>query len=197
MFPADGRHLGFQDAAETPSIYAKGQTFDLAALLGDAALAVRKYRHGAIVCSRLCPVDYHRFHFPVAGTPSAGRLINGFLYSVGPFALAPPEDRLPWQNKRKVVTLRTEKFGDVLLVPVGATMVGGIVETFTPGAPVEKSAEMGYFRFPAARSSSRFSSREKSVSLRTWSKPRAPASSCTRASARRSARPLPEAGLRF
>lgn len=145
VFPADGRHLGFQDVSKAPAIYAKGQSFDLAALLGDADLA-KKYEHGSLVCSRLCPVDYHRFHFPAAGTPTAPRLINGFLYSVNPIALRRKLAYL-WQNKRKVVTLRTETFGDVLLIPIGATNVGGIVETYTPGKPLAKGDEMGYFRF--------------------------------------------------
>ena len=145
VLPADGRHIGFQDASETPFVYAKGQRFDLAALLGDAALA-EKYRHGTLVCSRLCPVDYHRFHFPVAGTPSAPRLINGFLYSVNPIALRRNLAYL-WENKRKIVTLKTEKLGDVLFIPVGATNVGGMVETYTPESPAAKGDELGYFRF--------------------------------------------------
>lgn len=143
--PADGRHIGFQDASDTPFVYAKGQKFDLTALLGDAALA-EKYKHGAIVCSRLCPVDYHRFHFPVAGTPGEPKLINGFLYSVNPIALRRKLSFL-WQNKRKIVRLKTERFGEVLLIPVGATNVGGIVETYEAGKPVAKGDEMGYFRF--------------------------------------------------
>ena len=145
VLPADGRHIGFQDASETPHVYAKGQAFDLAALLGDAALAER-YRHGAIVCSRLCPVDYHRFHFPAAGVPGAPKLINGFLYSVNPIALRRNLAYL-WENKRKIVSLKTERFGEVLMIPVGATNVGGIVETYAPGASVAKGGEFGYFRF--------------------------------------------------
>lgn len=143
--PADGRHLGFQDLSKVSKVYAKGQSFDLATFLGDAALAA-KYAGGAMVCSRLCPVDYHRFHFPVAGTPGVARRIDGFLYSVNPIALRRSLSFL-WRNKREIVTLRTERFGDVLLVPVGATNVGGIVETYAPGAPVAKGDEMGYFRF--------------------------------------------------
>lgn len=145
VLPADGRHIGFQDASETPFVYAKGQRFDLASLLGDAALAER-YRRGTIVCSRLCPVDYHRFHFPAAGTPAAPEPINGFLYSVNPIALRRNLSYL-WENKRHLTRLRTERFGEVLLIPVGATNVGGIVETYAPGTPVAKADEFGYFRF--------------------------------------------------
>ena len=38
VLPADGRHLGFQDASSVKGIFAKGQTFDIPALVGDRAL---------------------------------------------------------------------------------------------------------------------------------------------------------------
>ena len=43
--------------------------------------------------------------------------------------------------------LKTEEKGDILLAPIGATMVGGIVETYLPEQRVDKGAEMGYFKF--------------------------------------------------
>ncbi len=145
VFPADGRHLGFQNAAEIAGVFVKGQRFDLAALLGDAALAER-YREGTLVLSRLCPVDYHRFHFPLAGVPSESRIINGPLESVNPIALRRRLSIL-WENKRVLTRLETERFGTVLLLEIGATNVGGIVQTYRAGVPVEKGAEKGYFRF--------------------------------------------------
>ena len=63
VFPADGRHLGFARADRIGSAFLKGQRFDLPRLLGDAALAGR-FAAGPMILSRLCPVDYHRFHFP-------------------------------------------------------------------------------------------------------------------------------------
>jgi phosphatidylserine decarboxylase len=144
-FPADGRHLGFQDVSQVQAIYAKGQVFDLGAFLGDAALAER-YRRGALVCSRLCPVDYHRFHFPVAGTPVGAQWINGWLYSVNPIALR-KNVRYLWENKRAVVAFDAGVWGQVLLVVVGATNVGSTTFTYRPGAAVEKGAEAGFFSF--------------------------------------------------
>ncbi len=123
----------------------KGQRFDLAALLDDAALAA-KYAKGSLVLSRLCPVDYHRFHFPAAGVPSATRPLNGPLFSVSPIALAQNLSYL-WTNKRTLTELKTTDFGTILLLEIGATCVGKIQQTFTPGAPVEKGAEKGYFAF--------------------------------------------------
>lgn len=145
VLPADGRHLALPKISAATQIYAKGQCFDLAAFLGDAELA-KRYADGAMVCSRLCPTDYHRFHFPVSGTPSAPRVINGALYSVNPIALAQNVGYL-WENKRVLVEIDSPRFGKVLQVLVGATNVGTIVPTYTAGSPAEKGDELGYFRF--------------------------------------------------
>ncbi len=145
VFPADGRHLGFDRASDIAGVFVKGQKFDLAALLGDAALAAR-FADGALVLSRLCPVDYHRFHFPAAGIPGETRLIPGPLYSVNPIALRKNLGYL-WTNKRTITELRTELLGTVLCLEIGATCVGTICQTFTPGTAVAKGAEKGYFAF--------------------------------------------------
>ena len=145
VFPADGRHLGFQNVAEVPGVFVKGQHFDIPALLGSAELGER-YRKGTLVLSRLCPVDYHRFHFPCAGVPGEPRLINGPLYSVSPIALRRRLAYL-WENKRVLTELVTPDIGTVLLIEVGATNVGSIVQTMTPGAPVAKGDEKGCFKF--------------------------------------------------
>lgn len=145
VFPADGRHLGFPDISKIDSFFVKGQRFDLAELLDDAALAAR-YAKGTLVLSRLCPVDYHRFHFPATGIPSKTRLLNGPLFSVSPIALTQNLSYL-WTNKRTLTELKTTDFGIILLLEIGATCVGTIEQTFTPGIPVEKGAEKGFFAF--------------------------------------------------
>lgn len=143
--PADGRHSAWQDAAEIKNVFVKGQSFDMPALLGDAELA-KKYEHGTIVLSRLCPVDYHRFHFPAAGTPEAPVRIPGPLASVSPYCLRQKLSWL-WTNKRELTILHTDTVGDVLCLAVGATGVGAIYQTYTPNAPVAKGDEHGYFAF--------------------------------------------------
>jgi phosphatidylserine decarboxylase len=145
VFPADGRHLGFPDASRVEGVFVKGQRFDLPRLLGDEALAAR-YARGAVVLSRLCPVDYHRFHFPAAGRASAARLLNGLLYSVNPIALRQQLAYL-WENRRTLTTLETDRFGTILMLEIGATNVGSIVQTYAPDSVVAKGGEKGYFRF--------------------------------------------------
>jgi phosphatidylserine decarboxylase len=145
VFPADGRHLGFAKASAVEGVFVKGQRFNLSKLLGDQKLAER-FADGASVFSRLCPVDYHRFHFPVAGIPGEARLINGPLYSVNPLAL---RDRLSilWENKRFITEIESEQFGKVLMLEIGATNVGSVNHTFVPTRPVAKGEEKGYFAF--------------------------------------------------
>ena len=145
VFPADGRHLGFERASAISGVFVKGQRFDLPCLLGDAALAAR-YADGALVLSRLCPVDYHRFHFPAAGTPGPARTIDGPLFSVSPLALRQHLSYL-WTNKRSITRLESPRFGTILLLEIGATCVGTITQTYRAGSPVAKGAEKGYFAF--------------------------------------------------
>ena len=99
-----------------------------------------------MLISRLCPVDYHRFHFPVAGVPAENRLINGWLYSVSPVALR-RNIRYLVENKRELTLIDAPAFGTVAMLEVGATNVGSILQSFTAGRPVEKGAEKGFFAF--------------------------------------------------
>ncbi len=144
VFPADGRHLGFQDISKMDGIFVKGAVFSLEELVQDAGLA-RRFREGAMVMSRLCPVDYHRFHFPVGGEARRPRLINGPLYSVNPIALK-RNIRIFTENKRAVTEIESPEFGKALMLEVGATCVGSFVYTYEPGRVV-KGQEKGYFRF--------------------------------------------------
>lgn len=145
VLPADGRHLAFQNLDATQGFYAKGQRFDLKSFLGDDALAA-KFAGGSMLISRLCPVDYHRFHFPVAGMPNEPRLINGWLYSVSPIALRRNLSYL-WQNKRMVTLVESPGFGTVAVCEIGATMVGSIFQSFVLGRAVVKGEEKGLFKF--------------------------------------------------
>ena len=145
VFPADGRHLGFQNIDQAEGFFVKGAKFTLEKLCASRELA-KRYAGGAIVLSRLCPVDYHRYHFPVSGTPSKPTLINGALYSVNPLALRKNINFLT-ENKRAYTEIDSSDFGKVLMFEVGATCVGSFEYTFSPGVPMQKGSEKGYFKF--------------------------------------------------
>lgn len=145
VFPADARHMGWERADRISGVFVKGQSFDLPALLGDAALAER-YAEGAVVLSRLCPTDYHRFHFPVSGTPGVWKRMGGPLASVSPYCLGRCLSWL-WTNKRHLTLVRSETWGQVAMLEVGATGVGLIEETYVPGVFAARGEEKGFFAF--------------------------------------------------
>ena len=140
--PADGRYLVYP---RFDRFLAKGQEFTLASFLNDPVYA-RRFETGSMLIARLCPVDYHRFHFPCDGVPCKPRLINGPLYSVSPIALRKRISILS-ENKRVVTEIDTPRFGTILYVEIGATAVGTIQQTFSPDQPVKKGDEKGYFEF--------------------------------------------------
>lgn len=144
VFPADGRHLAISDVSASRTFYVKGQAFDLARFLGDKQLAT-EFEGGSILISRLCPVDYHRFHFPVSGATQPSCLLPGTLRSVSPLALRRQLSIL-WQNRRERTVVQSPQFGKVVVMEVGATCVGGIHQTFQSGE-VRKGDEKGYFSF--------------------------------------------------
>lgn len=143
--PADGRYLFYQNIETCDGFVVKGQKFSLEKLTGSPSVAVQ-YANGSMVIARLCPSDYHRFHFPCDCTPSVPRLINGTLYSVNPIALKQRIELLT-ENKRMVTKLTTENYGELLFIEIGATNVGSIHQTFTPNQPSRKGEEKGYFSF--------------------------------------------------
>ncbi len=148
IIPADGRYLFYPRIDQADGFAVKGEKFNLATLLEDQALAAQ-YAEGSMVIARLCPTDYHRYHFPCDCLSSDTQLINGWLFSVNPAAIK-KDIHIFTQNKRTLCTLESERFGKVLFLEVGATFVGAIHQTYTPGVATTKGAEKGYFSFGAS-----------------------------------------------
>ena len=142
VMPADGRYLVYPTFDR---FFVKGQEFILQSFLQSKDLEAR-YLHGSMVIARLCPVDYHRFHFPCDGIPSKPHLINGHLSSVNPIALKKRISILS-ENKRVITKIQTELFGQIAYVEIGATSVGTIQQTFPLDQSVQKGDEKGYFEF--------------------------------------------------
>ncbi len=144
--PADGKIIAFENINEVGKFFIKGSEFTIESFLRDKDLA-NKYQNASMFVVRLAPNDYHRFHFPYAGIPSEIKKINGSYLSVSPYAVNENFAKVFCENKREYTILKTSDKGDILLAPVGATMVGTIIETFTPNNPLSKADEMGYFAF--------------------------------------------------
>lgn len=145
VIPADGRYLFYQNIKKADGFVVKGQKFQLTNLLQDEKLAA-EYEEGSIVLARLCPTDYHRYHFPCDCKAGKTSLINGWLYSVNPIAIR-KNIQIFTENKRTLCVLDSEQFGKVLFLEIGATCVGAIHQTYIPDSYCAKGDEKGYFSF--------------------------------------------------
>ncbi|MES2614635.1 MAG: archaetidylserine decarboxylase [Bdellovibrionota bacterium] len=144
--PSDGRLLVFPKIDDTTLCYLKWAPIRLSDLFNNSPSLVERYKNGSCAVLRLCPSDYHHFHFPVAGKIGVTKTISGLLHSVNPYAL---EQNIPVYclNKRTIAELDSNEVGKVLLMEIGAMFVGTIVQTYRPTMSVEKGEEKGFFKF--------------------------------------------------
>ncbi len=144
--PGDGRLLVFPKIDEETLSYVKWAPVCLMALFNKDAELVERYRGGTCGILRLCPSDYHRFHFPVGGKVGPTKMVKGLLHSVNPYVLGQKRQVFA-ANKRSICSLESPDFGNVLLMEVGAMGVGSIVQTYASDTEVKPGDEKGYFKF--------------------------------------------------
>jgi phosphatidylserine decarboxylase len=102
------------------------------------------FRDGPSLVLRLSPSEYHRFHSPDTAVLETIEAHDGPLYSVNPVSLR-HDPRVLIRNKRLLFILRTEKFGRLALIAVGATCVGRMKAFAHEGDPLERGMELGSF----------------------------------------------------
>lgn len=145
--PADCRSVVFNNLEEATKIWVKGREFSIQRLLGDAyPQDAKRYINGALGIFRLAPQDYHRFHIPVDGIMDRPKLIEGEYYTVNPMAIRSALDVYS-ENIRYVVPIDSVAHGRVMVICVGAMMVGSTIITRKTGGEVRRAEELGYFKF--------------------------------------------------
>ncbi|EGE01971.1 phosphatidylserine decarboxylase [Trichophyton equinum CBS 127.97] len=145
--PADCRSVVFDRITEATQIWVKGREFSIERLLGKAYPEdVERYKNGALGIFRLAPQDYHRFHIPVDGILGTPKTIEGEYYTVNPMAIRSALD-VYGENVRIIVPIDSVAHGRVMVICVGAMMVGSTVITQEAGAKVSRTDELGYFKF--------------------------------------------------
>lgn len=120
--------------------------YTVAQLLHDEKLAAR-YAGGTALVIRLTVSDYHRYAYVDNGVRSSYRTIPGRLHTVNPAAA----ETCPIykENTREYSLLRSEHFGTVLMMEVGAMMVGKIMNHHKDYTRLDvfRGQEKGYFAF--------------------------------------------------
>ncbi len=140
--PCDSR-LTVCEIDRESTFFIKHTWYTVSGLLRDFKTADR-YAGGYIWIFRLCVDDYHRYIYIDNGKESLRRRIPGVLHTVNPAA----GDRLPVykENAREYSLLKSENFGTVLQMEVGALLVGKI-ENCQEGKTVKRGQEKGNFAF--------------------------------------------------
>lgn len=145
---AEARYLAFDRVGSETRLPVKGEHLSARALLGDATLA-EPFEGGPVLIARLCPVDYHRFHFPCDGRWEGHFTVPGAYHSVNPVALAARSDIFA-TNERQVSLFETLELGRLAYVEVGAMCVGRIVQSARVGSDFRRGDEKGHFLFGAS-----------------------------------------------
>jgi phosphatidylserine decarboxylase len=144
--PAEGRVSIYRlDDLETP-LYFKGKKLSLVQVLGGDADIAAQFLGGWAYVIRLCPVDYHRFHFADSGKAGSPRRISGLLESVNPLSLY-KNSLVFGENERQLTLQQSDHFGCLAYLEVGALCVGTIQQSFESDLPQKRGQEKGYFEF--------------------------------------------------
>ncbi|MPQ29858.1 phosphatidylserine decarboxylase [Clostridium estertheticum] len=143
--PCDGKISAYENINLNKIVQIKGFTYSLKELLQDDKI-YNLYNEGTCLIFRLCPTDYHRFHFIDNGVCDHTTKIKGHYYSVNPVALK-NINKLFCQNKREWSVFHSDNFGDTIYIEVGATCVGTIIQSYSKDSKVIKGDEKGYFKF--------------------------------------------------
>ncbi len=147
---AEARYFAYDKVLPDQAFPVKGQHLSAAELLGRPGQKwVEEFEGGPLLLARLCPTDYHRFHFPDSGTTLEQYRVPGRLHSVNPLALK-YKGEIFGTNERQVSILDTENFGKLAYIEVGAMCVGLIVQTHSSSGAFARGAEKGYFLFGAS-----------------------------------------------
>jgi len=146
--PADCRLMLFPTTDLATKYWIKGYGFTIAKLLRDQKLA-KQYEGGAMIIARLAPQDYHRWHSPCDGFISKVTEIPGTYYTVNPQAINQPGTLDVFcENRRSVMLLaRQAPHSPVLVIAVGAMLVGSIKYDVPEGTTVQRGQCLGAFQY--------------------------------------------------
>jgi phosphatidylserine decarboxylase len=140
--PAEGRTFYSKIENFKTNLVIKGLSYDVASLIGEKDIG--NLKHAFVI--RLCPVDYHRYHFPFSGKVLQVKEMGAKLFSVNPMALN-LRNNIFWENHRKVFKLQETSGQICYQIEVGAICVGSMTQNKNTGEGFERGDEKGTFLF--------------------------------------------------
>ena len=140
--PCDGLLSAYRISGDTV-IPVKQSRYTISSLLGGSGVS-EHYQNGICLVFRLCVDHYHRYCYIDSGVKGQNVFLPGRLHTVRPIAL----ENLPvfTQNCREYTVIKTENFGEIIQMEVGAMLVGKIKNWHGPGS-VRRGEEKGMFLY--------------------------------------------------
>lgn len=141
--PCDGKLSVYQ--IKKDSIFTiKDTPYTVGELLKNQALA-SQYEGGTIWIFRLGVEDYHRYIYPISGEKSRNYKIPGKLHTVNPLA----NDQYPIykENSREFCLMKPTSGETMIMMEVGALMVGRIENRHPHTKKIARGKEKGNFAF--------------------------------------------------
>jgi phosphatidylserine decarboxylase len=136
---AEARYFAYESSRQFSELPIKGKLLAPEKVLGSKEIA-EAFVGGPVLLARLCPVDYHRFHFPDHGEIEKHFSLGTQYHSVNPVAIKARPDVFA-VNERQVSILNTKNFGKLAYVEVGAMCVGKIVQSHPLNKPFSRGDE--------------------------------------------------------
>ncbi len=143
--PADCRISPIPDALTSDRDFeVKGDTYNIAALLGSVELA-NKFAGGTAVVCLLYPKDYHRFHAPVTGRIVAKGSLDDKHYYYGFRGLV----KYFSEYHRAYYLINTKNSGQVGFVAIGMSDINSVSMPLPVdlNKEIRKGDEIGYFAY--------------------------------------------------
>lgn len=141
--PCDGK-LSVHRIGADSGFFIKDTEYTLEQLLRSPRLA-GKYEDGYAVVIRLTVDNYHHYCYPAEGVQSSTVSLAGCFHTVNP--AAGEQYPIYKENAREYALLQTANFGTILMMEVGAMMVGKIRNRYKTPHKVNRGEEKGYFEF--------------------------------------------------
>lgn len=140
--PCDGK-LSVYPITEDARFCVKNTWYTMQSLVRSKKLA-KKFEGGQLLLFRLSVDDYHRYCYLDDGVKTKNYHIPGVFHTVNPIA----NDTYPIykENTREFTLLKSDHFGDVLIMEVGALLVGRITNNHEDQL-VTRGTEKGKFEY--------------------------------------------------
>jgi phosphatidylserine decarboxylase len=148
LCPVDGAISQFGAITGDQIFQAKGHQYSTQALVGGDAKLAADFQDGHFATLYLSPKDYHRIHMPCEGTLVRMIYVPGDLFSVNPVT-ARGVPGLFARNERVVCVFETA-VGPMVLVLVGATIVGSMATVWHGQVNPPRPGHLRDFRYPEA-----------------------------------------------